>query len=55
MFDFTSKIKVKSIASVLVSYYCYNKLLKATQIHYATVLKVKSPKWALLNAKSKGQ
>lgn len=58
MFDFTSKIKVKSIkkkksiASVLVSYYRSNKLLKATQIHYPIVLKVRR---ALLHIKSKGQ
>lgn len=30
MFDFTSKIKVKSIASVLVSYHRSNKLLNNT-------------------------
>ena len=52
MFDFTSKIKVKSIASVLVSYYRSKKLLKATQIHYPIVLKVRR---ALLYIKSKGQ
>ena len=52
MFDFISKIKVKSIASVLVSYYRSKKLLKATQIHYPIVLKVIR---ALLYIKSKGQ
>lgn len=54
-FDFTSKIKVKAIASVLVSYDCYNKLLKATKIRYPTVLKVRSSKWSLLSLKSRVQ
>lgn len=51
--DLTPKFKVTSIASVLVSYYFYNKLLKATQIYHLTILKVRGPKQVLLGIKIK--